>query len=198
MRARTVAALLAAGATGYALTVQGKLTLDTGVGRRFRPLSCPPVEVAAPRDVVFDVLTAPYAVRQSRAMAEKVQVLERGSDMLLAAHRTPVRAGLVATTVETVRFSRPERIEFRLLRGPVPYVVEAFDLEELDAVTDPDGTAPSRTLVTYSGQLGTDFWGLGGWWGALVSASWESTVAASLAAARVEAERRFQSRPLSS
>lgn len=194
MRARTVAAaLVTASATGYVLTVQGRLTLDIGVGRRLRPLSCPPVEIAAPRDVVYDVLTAPYALRQSQAMAEKVQVLERGSDLVLAAHRTPVRAGLVATTVETVRLSRPARIEFRLVRGPVPYVVEAFDLEELDDGTDRP-TPPPRTRVTYSGQLGTDFWGLGAWWGAQVGAAWESAVAASLVAARDEAERRSSGR----
>ena len=34
--------------------------------------------------------------------------------MVLAAHRTPVRGRLVATTVETVRFTRPGRIDFRL------------------------------------------------------------------------------------
>ena len=36
-------------------------------------------------------------------------MLERGSDMVLAAHRTPVSRRLVATTMETVRFTRPER-----------------------------------------------------------------------------------------
>lgn len=185
MRARTLTALALAAGTGYTLTVQGKLTLDTGIGRRLRPLGCPPVEVAAPRDVVFDVLSAPYAERQSRAMAEKVQVLERGTDLVLAEHRTAVRAGLVATTVETVRFARPVRMEFRLLRGPVPYVVEAFDLEAMDT----GGSAP-RTRVTYTGELGTDFWAAGAWWGEQVAGAWESAVVASLAAAKAEAERR--------
>jgi hypothetical protein len=50
--------------------------------------------------------------------------------MVLAAHFTPLggRLGLVAQTVETVRFTRPERVDFRLVRGPVPHVVEAFVL----------------------------------------------------------------------
>jgi hypothetical protein len=52
----------------------------------------------------------------------------RGSDMVLAAHRTALRGRLVATTVETVRFTRPERIDFRLTRGPVPYVLSRFAL----------------------------------------------------------------------
>ena len=38
------------------------------------------------------------------------------------------RLGLVAQTVETVRFTRPERVDFRLVRGLVPHVVEAFVL----------------------------------------------------------------------
>ncbi len=63
-------------------------------------------------------------------MAEKVQILERGDGMVLAAHRTPVGGGLVAVTVETVTFNPPERIGFRLVRGPVPYVAETFELEE--------------------------------------------------------------------
>jgi len=36
--------------------------------------------------------------------------------------------------VETVRFTRPGRVDFRLVRGPVPHVVEAFVLTE-----QPDG-----------------------------------------------------------
>jgi hypothetical protein len=58
-------------------------------------------------------------------LADKVRVLERGSDLVLAAHLTPLggRLGLVAQTVETVRFTRPERVDFRLVRGPVPHVV---------------------------------------------------------------------------
>ena len=44
--------------------------------------------------------------------------------MILAAHFTEVLGGLKAKTVETVRFERPERISFRLVRGPVPHVIE--------------------------------------------------------------------------
>jgi len=81
-------------------------------------------------------------------------VLERGSDLVLAAHRTPVGRRLTAVTVETVRFTPPERIDFRLLRGPVPHVVEYFEL-----VDEPGGT----TRVEYRGELGTDGWALGAW-----------------------------------
>ena len=167
-------------ATGlYALVVRGDLTLDIGIGRRIRPLGPQQVRIRAPREVVFDVVAGPYR-RTPRAMRSKLEVLERGADMVLAAHHTPVGLGLTATTVETVRFDPPERIEFRLVRGPVPHVVETFELR------DEDG----ETVLVYTGQLGTDLWTLGEGWGRLVASSWERTVAASLAATCEEAERR--------
>jgi hypothetical protein len=61
--------------------------------------------VAAPREAVFDLIAEPYLGRSPRALADKLRVLERGSDMALAAHVNPLggRLGLVAQTVETVR-----------------------------------------------------------------------------------------------
>jgi hypothetical protein len=173
-------ALAAAGAAaGYVGLVTAALPLDLGVGRRTRPLGPQVVHIRAPRDVVFDVVAQPYLGRATRAVQEKVQV-ERGTDLVLAAHRTPVSAGLTATTVETVRFSRPDRIDFRLVRGPVPAVVETFALHV-------DGTG---TRLEYTGELGTDLWGVGERWGRVVARSWEATVAASLASVGAEAERR--------
>ncbi|WP_338491756.1 hypothetical protein [Streptomyces sp. SJL17-4] len=98
-----------------------------------------------------------------------------------SAHRTPVAGGrLTATTVETVRFTRPERIDFRLVRGPVPAVTESFNLTEHGV----------GTRLVYEGELATDLWRAGQWWGGLVAPRWEATVAASLASVRQEAERR--------
>jgi hypothetical protein len=128
---------------------------------------------------VFDVIAAPYLGKTPRAMRDKLDVLERGSDMVLAAHFTPV-GRLTATTVETVRFDRPDEVAFRVVRGPVPHVVERYSLEP----------AEGGTLLRYTGELGTDLWQLGQWWGDRVAAPWERTVAASLASIRVEAERR--------
>ncbi len=185
MRALAASGGIAAGAAGlYALVVRGSLTLDTGVGRRVRPLGPQRVQIAAPRQVVFEVIAAPYK-RTPRAMKEKLEVLERGTDLVLAAHHTPLSYGLKATTVETVRFEPPGRIGFRLLRGPVPHVVEAFDLHQRDGGTE----------LVYTGELGTDFWGLGARWGDLVARSWEQTVEASLASAKDEAERRARRQP---
>src|SRR5918997_3430663 len=131
---RRVLALPAGLAGVYVLIVRGALTLDLGVGRRVRPLG--PIErtMAAPPETIFDVIAAPYLGRTPRAMQDKLQVWERGSDMALAAHFTPA-GRLTTTTVETVRFERPHQISFRLLRGPVPHVAETYELREL-----PEGT----------------------------------------------------------
>lgn len=173
-----------AGAAGlYAAVVRGALTLDLGVGRRTRALGPQRVHIAAPREVVFDVLAGPYR-RTPRAMRHKLEVLERGGDLVLAAHHTQGAHGLTTTTLETVRFEPPGRIAFRLVRGPVPHLVESFELHE----------AGEATELIYTGELGTDLWGAGERWGALVARSWERAVAASLAGTREEAERRARAR----
>jgi hypothetical protein len=180
-RTLTAAGLAAAGAGGlYLGLVTGALPVDIGVGRTTRPLGPFSIHVAAPRETVFDVIAAPYDVRASRAMRAKVAVLERGSDMVLAAHYTPIRGRLRATTVETVRFSRPDRVDFRLVRGPVPYVAETFWLRERD----------ETTLLEYEGELGTDLWRLGTRWGDVVARRWQAVVQESFAAVKAEAERR--------
>lgn len=180
---RGLAAGAAAGGVAgaaYVGLVTAAAPLDLGIGRRTRPLGPHSVDIRAPREVVFDLLAEPYLGRTTRAMREKVSVLERGSDLVLAAHRTPVGGGLVATTVETVRFSRPERIGFRLVRGPVPHVTEQFQLTE----------HPFGTRLDYTGELGTDLWALGARWGAVVARRWEQVVEDTFRAVQTEAERR--------
>ena len=179
MRIRTLAGAAGAGVLTWALVLRGSLSPDLGVGRRYRRLGPITVDIAAPREVVFDVLSAPYAERTTRALRAKVEVLERGDGLVLAAHRTRAY-GMTAVTVETVRFERPESVHFRLVRGPVPHVVETFALRERDGGTE----------LEYSGELGADLWALGRVWGAAVARTWEATVTASLESARLEAERR--------
>jgi len=41
----------------------------------------------------------------------------------------------------------------------------------------------------YRGELGTDGWAVGAWWGRLVARAWEAAVRSSLAAVKAEAER---------
>ena len=175
----SVAALAAGGAAVYRLVASGAVAVDLGIGRTIRPLGPLTRHIAAPRDVVFDVIAAPYLGRTPRALESKLRVLERGHDLVLAEHFTDV-GRFVATTLETVRFERPTRIGFRLVRGPVPHVVEWFDLHESE----------NGTVLEYGGELGTDLWAFGRWWGDTVAQKWEATVRSSLDAVKAEAERR--------
>jgi hypothetical protein len=180
MRGLRIAAGVVAAGAAYRMSVRGALTLDTGWGRKVRPLGPFSVEVIAPPEVVFDVIAAPYLGKTPRALAGKMEVIERGSDMVLAAHHTPIRPGLVATTVETIRFHRPTSVHFRLMRGPVPHVVEQFLLN----------AHGGGTSLEYRGELGTDFWVAGQWWGEQVARKWEAAVRSSFASIKAEAERR--------
>lgn len=167
-------------AAGYLALVTGACPVDLGVGRRSRRLGPQVVDIAAPREIIFDVIAQPYVGRSTHAMQEKVRILERGGDMVLADHFTPVRGGVVARTTETVRLTRPERVDFRLVRGPVPHVVEEFVLTE----------RPGGTRLEYRGEMAADLWRLGEWWSRVVAGRWEAAVAASLVAIRAEAEGR--------
>ena len=138
--------------------------------------------IGAPRETVFAAAAAPYADRQPRAMGEKVEILERAGQMVLAAHRSAVGSGLTTVTVETVTLEPPSRMGFRLLRGPVPHVIETFGF---------DVTAEG-TRLSYGGELGTDLWRLGQAWGDLVTGSWVDVVRDSMAAIKTESERRAQ------
>jgi hypothetical protein len=176
-----VAAAVAAGAAElYVLVVRGRLTLDLGVGRRVRPLGPIEVQMSADPETVFDVVAAPYLGKTPHSMSEKLRVVERGSDMVLAEHFTQVARGMRAVTVETVLFERPRAIRFRLVRGPVPHVTESFDLRPADG----------GTLFAYSGEIGADFWALGGWWADRVARKWEQAVESSISSIKAEAERR--------
>jgi hypothetical protein len=161
------------------LIASGAVTIDVGLGRRVRPLGPISWDISAPPETVFDLIASPYLGRTPRALTAKLNVWERSSNMVLAAHFTDVK-GKTTTTLETVAFERPNRIQFRLVRGQVPHVEESFSLTTTD----------SGTTITWAGELGTDFWRLGAWWGDRVAAAWERAVRASLDTLQKEAERR--------
>jgi hypothetical protein len=163
----------------YRLLASGELTLDLARGRRLRPLGPLVWSIQAPPEIVFDVIAAPYLGRTPRALADKLQVWEQGSDMVLAAHYTPVKCG-TTTTLETIRFQRPDRIDFRLVRGPVPHLLETFQLSPTDTGSE----------LRWQGELGTDLWVLGQWWGGRVATAWTHAVQTSLREISAEAERR--------
>ncbi|MBA3488832.1 MAG: SRPBCC family protein [Longispora sp.] len=171
-------------AGGYWGLVTAAIPIDVGIGRRHRTLGPFAIDIHAPRETVFDILAAPYLGRQTHAMADKIHILERGTDMVLAAHRTPIHGRLTATTVETVRFHRPERVDFRLIRGPVPEVIETFLLEE---------NGPT-TRLHYRGRLGTDLAAVGAWWGRLVAHRWEHVVTETFIAVKAQAQRHTRTR----
>ncbi len=171
--------LAGAACLAYRSLARGALTIDVGVGRRLQPLGPLVQAIRAPREVVFDVIAAPYLGRTSRALADKLHVWERGSDMVLAAHLTEVKCG-TTTTLETVRFERPGRVDFRLVRGPVPHLAESFVLTATETGTE----------LLWEGELGTDLWLIGEWWGQTVARAWARAVAASFRELAAEAERR--------
>jgi Polyketide cyclase / dehydrase and lipid transport len=152
---------------------------DVSLGRSSRALGPLTARIAAPREVVFDVIAEPYLDRTPRSLQHKLRVLDRRDDSVVAEHHTQT-GRIVATTVETVRFRRPDRVEFRLVQGPVPRVAEQFDLREVESGTELD----------YTGELGTTLWALGRWWGGAVAERWEATVRQSLDSIKTEAERR--------
>lgn len=166
------------------LQLRGVATLDLRLGRSIHALGPIVVRIEAPRELVFEQLSAPYLGRTPSGLREKLEVLERGSDMVLAAHRTKLR-WFTSTTVETVRFTPPERIDFRHVRGPAPYVVESFLLREVDG----------GTQLEYTGDLGLDLWWLGRLWGRRsVVPVWNRVVKGSLSEVKAAAESRASSR----
>jgi hypothetical protein len=165
----------------YWALASGRLTLDLKFGRRQQPLGPIDVAIAARRELVYGVITEPYLGRQTRAFAKKLKVLERADNLVIAEHRTDVSSRLVTSTLESVRFTPPERVDFRLLRGPVPAVTESITLE---AMSD------NQTLLHYKGTLETDLWQVGAAWGRLVARQWNAAVRTSVQSITTEAERR--------
>jgi hypothetical protein len=137
--------LLVAG--GFLALAMGRLHLDLGWGRSVHPLGPIRIRIEAPRELVYEILSAPYV---GRARSDSIDVLARGESLVIAAHLTKVHF-YEARTVEAIDFAPPERIGFRHLTGPVPHAVEEFRLEQ-------DGDA---TDLQYDGELGIDFFLLG-------------------------------------
>jgi len=162
----------------------GRLTIDLGWGRTLHPLGPIELTIDAPRAVVFDVVASPYLGRTPRELRGQVEVLERGTDLVVAAHHTRLSL-LTSTTVESVRFEAPERISFRLLRGVAPSVMEEFTFDE----------SGHRTVMRYQGELAMDFWIPGRLAGRfLVKPTWERVVRRHLDDVKTSAEERARSR----
>jgi Polyketide cyclase / dehydrase and lipid transport len=140
--------MLAGMAGGFLLLAMGRLNLDLGWGRSFHELGPIEIRIAADRDLAFELISAPYLHRAEKVSG--IEVLVRGDDLAVAAHHTKVHF-YTAITVEAVKFEPPGRVGFRHIKGPVPYGVEEFALEEVDGDTE----------LRYSGEVGIDFFFLG-------------------------------------
>jgi hypothetical protein len=162
----------------------GKLTLDTGWGRTIHPLGPIVLEVHAPRELVFEQISAAYLGSTPKSLRGHLEVVDRGADLVLARHWSTTRF-TNAQTLETVGFEPPERVRFRHVRGPVPHAVEEFVLRETEA----------GTTFEYRGEIGLDFW----WFGSVaarrwVRPVWEATVRASMESTKDGAEERAAAR----
>ena len=70
-------------AAGYVGLVTGACPVDLGVGRRVRPLGPQLVDMAAPREVVFDVIAQPYLGGPHGRWPTSSRVLERATTWCL-------------------------------------------------------------------------------------------------------------------
>ena len=101
------------------------------------------VTINAPRELVFQLMSAIGKGTLPGGSGERSKVLERDGDTLIAEFFTP-SGKKVYRTVEEVRLFSPERITYRHLEGPLAYVQEEFFLDEVE-----DGTQ-----LTYTAEIG--------------------------------------------
>ena len=162
----------------FLLLAMGRLHLDLGWGRSLHELGPITIRIAAPRELVFEVVGSPYLGRAPGGSG--IEVLAKSDDLVVAAHHTKVHF-YTARTVEAVDFEPPTRVGFRHLTGPVPHAVEEFALEEVDGDTE----------LRYRGEVGIDFFVLGRiagrYW---VRPQWERTVREHLEDLKERAELR--------
>jgi hypothetical protein len=172
-------ALLVIGAAGaFLLLAMGRLHLDLGWGRSVQQLGPITVQIAAPPELVFEILSAPYLGRTPGGSG--IDVIARSDRLAVAAHHTKVHF-YTARTVEVIEFEPPSRIGFRHLTGPVPHAVEQFTLEKANGMTE----------LHYGGEIGIDFFVLGRLAGRYwVRPQWEQTVRGHLADLKHRAEQR--------
>jgi hypothetical protein len=172
------ALLIGLGASLILLLAMGRLHLDLGWGRSFHELGPIEVRIGAPRDLVFEIVSAHYLGRAPQS--PDIELLARGEDLVVAAHHTKVHF-YTARTVEAVEIAAPERMRFTHLSGPVPHAVEEFALEE----------AEGETSLRYTGEFGIDFFVLGRLAGRRwVRPQWERPVREHLDDVKRRAERR--------
>ena len=98
--------------------------------------------INAPREMVFQMLTAFGKGSLPGSSGESSRILEKVGDTIIAEFMT-TSGNRTYRTVEEVRLYPPEKITFRHLEGPLPFSEEEFNL--LD-----QGTG---TQIEYAGKI---------------------------------------------
>lgn len=142
------ALLIASMAGAFLLLAMGRLHLNLGWGRSLHRLGPITIRIAAPLELVFEIISSPYLGRTPRGAG--IEVLAKSDALVVAAHHTKVHF-YTARTVEAIKFEPPTRVGFLHLTGPVPYAVEEFALEGVDGATE----------LRYRGEVAVDFFVLG-------------------------------------
>lgn len=91
-------------ASGFLLLAMGRLHLDLGWGRSLHELGPISVRIEAPRELVFQVLGAPYLGTASGG--SEVELIARDGSLAVAAHFTRVHF-YTARTVEVIELDAP-------------------------------------------------------------------------------------------
>ena len=91
--------------------------------------------INAPREVVFQMLSAIGEGSLPGSQGESSRVLEREGDTIIAEFLT-TSGKRTYRTVEKVQLYPPERMTFRHLEGPLAFAEEEFNLMEQDTGTE--------------------------------------------------------------
>lgn len=105
-------------------------------------LSYREVFISAPRELVFQMLSAIGRGSLPGNQGESSRVLERDDDWIIAEFQTTT-GRRTYRTVEEVRLYPPERIAFRHLESPLSYSEEEFLLKEVEG----------GTVLSYHGDI---------------------------------------------
>ncbi len=138
------------------------------------------VLIHAPRQLVFEMASA-VGGDLPGGPAHDSRLLEHDGNRQLVTYRVPV-GRWAFELLEEVRLTPPERIEYRVVRGPLSRVTETLEFVTRD---------PASTLVSYTGSVGDDRPVVGPMLARLVAVSaYDRFMRRSLAALKSAAERR--------
>lgn len=107
------------------------------------------LEIDAPCPLVWEMITS-VGRGQIPGSKNKAHLVERKSEHVLIAEFVTHSGKKVYTTLEEVTLHPPDRITYRHLEGPLPYVWEEIELKDADMEA-----GRGKTLLLYSGEFRT-------------------------------------------